>query len=131
MEFSRIEIITSMDKVNALIEKLGEKTFMKKLAKLGVSGLTVSNVIGCGVQRGTYEFEDDSDVTVRLLPKSMLMIVCETQFVDELIQIMEKELYTGHVGDGKIFVSDVKNIVRVRTGEQGLEALKPSKLDSK
>ena len=66
---------------------------------------------------------------MHLLPKSVLIIICETDKVDELIEFLKLELYTGHIGDGKIFVSDVRNIVRVRTGEEGSDALKESNID--
>ena len=76
MEFSRVEIISGMSKVNELIEKFGQKSFIKKLNKLGVTGLTVSNVLGCGVQLGSLEYEEDTNSNLQLLPKSKIMIIC-------------------------------------------------------
>ena len=58
-----------------------------------------------------------------------MIIVCETCKVDELLEFLKLELYTGHIGDGKIFVSDIKNIIRVRTGEEGADALRVSSID--
>ena len=126
MEFSRVEIISGMSKVNELIEKFGQKSFIKKLNKLG---LTVSNVLGCGVQLGSLEYEEDTNSNLQLLPKSKIMIICEKSNVDGLIKLIEEELYTGHIGDGKIFVSGIDNIYRVRTGEEGVKALNKSELD--
>ena len=120
MEFSRVEIISGMSKVNELIEKFGQKSFIKKLNKLGVTGLTVSNVLGCGVQLGSLEYEEDTNSNLQLLPKSKIMIICEKSNVDGLIKLIE---------DGKIFVSGIDNIYRVRTGEEGVKALNKSELD--
>ncbi len=102
---------------------------MKKLEKIGVSGVTVTNVLGCGVQKGSFEYEEDTDSYYQLLPKSMIMIICESKNVDALIELVKIELYSGHIGDGKIFVSSVDNIIRIRTGEQGVKALNKSELD--
>ena len=78
----------------------------------------------CGVEKGTYEYESELNDEMELLPKQMIMIVIENEKIDKLLEIVKKELYTGHIGDGKIFVSPISNIIRVRTGEEGNEALK-------
>lgn len=114
MNVSKIEVITSMNKLSGL---------KSALSKLGVSGMTVIQAIGCGVQKGTYEYELELRAEMELLPKQYIMIVVEDAMVDKVIDIIKKELYTGHIGDGKIFVSPVTNIVRVRTGEEGIDAL--------
>ena len=114
MEFSKIEIITSMNRLTGL------KT---ALSKMGVSGMTVTQVIGCGVEKGTYEYEVELNSEMELLPKQMIMVVVENAKVDEVIELIKKELYTGHIGDGKIFVTPVTKIVRVRTGEEDGDAL--------
>jgi len=132
-EFSRVEIISGIDKVAAFVGKLNGGENVKKLIKLGVNGITIyNNVIGCGVQRGCAEYEYELDLkknAFQLLPKSVVTIICETDKVDELIEFLKVELYTGHIGDGNIFVSDVRNIIRVRTGEEGTEALKDSSIN--
>lgn len=102
---------------------------MEKLHKIGVTGITVSNVLGCGVQMGTSEYEVKENQVMQLLPKCQIMIVCGTEMVEELMEVIKEELYTGHIGDGKIFISDVTNIVRVRTGEEGEDALHKSVID--
>ena len=115
MEVSKIEVITSMNKLTGL---------KSALSKLGVTGMTVIQAIGCGVQKGTYEYEPEQNPEMELLPKQYIMVVVENEKVDKVIDIIKKELYTGHIGDGKIFISPVSNIVRVRTGEEGMDALK-------
>ncbi len=115
MEFLKVEVITSMDKLSSL------KT---ALSKLGVSGMTVLQALGCGVQKGTFEYEAQQNPEMELLPKQLIMIVVEERIIDKVIETIKKELYTGHIGDGKIFVSPLSNIIRVRTGEEGLDALK-------
>lgn len=115
MEFSRVDIVIGMSKLQAL---------KKSLSKLGIYGMTVMQVIGCGVEKGTYEYESELNDEMELLPKQMIMIVVENDKIDKLLEIVKKELYTGHIGDGKIFVSPISNIIRVRTGEEGNEALK-------
>ncbi len=115
MEFSKIEVITSMNKVQDL---------KAALSKLGVSGITVAQVIGCGVEKGTFEFEVERNAEMELLPKQMIMIIIENEKVHDVVELVKKELYTGHIGDGKIIISPVSNVIRVRTGEEGLDALK-------
>ena len=72
---------------------------------------------------------DFTEQPLRLLPKSTMIMICETSKVKEVIEFLKKEFYTGHIGDGKIFVSDVRNIIRIRTGEDGIDALQKSKID--
>lgn len=115
MGFSRIEVITSMNKLNNL--KLA-------LSKLGVSGMTVVQALGCGVQKGTFEYEQEQHMEMELLPKQMIIIVVKNESIDSVVETIKKELYTGHIGDGKIFISPLSGIVRVRTGEEGEDALK-------
>ncbi len=114
MGFSKIEIVTSMDKISAL------KT---ALSKIGVSGITVLQALGCGVQKGTFEYEVEQHKEMELLIKQLIMVVVEDSLVEKVIETTKKELYTGHIGDGKIFVSPVSNVIRVRTGEEGIDAL--------
>lgn len=114
MKVSRIEVITSMNKLVGL---------KSALSKIGVSGITVIQALGCGVQKGTYEYEAEVNQEMELLPKQMIIIVVEDDKVDSVIEVIKKELYTGHIGDGKIFVSPISNVVRVRTGEEGMDAL--------
>jgi len=118
MELSRIEIITSNAKIETLRSAMG---------KYGITGMTVFQVMGCGVQYGTQEYEGEAKVEPTLLPKQMVMLVLPKEDVPDFLKFVSEELYTGHIGDGKIFVSDIENIIRVRTGEEGYAALMPQK----
>ena len=85
--------------------------------------MTVLQVLGCGVEKGTKEYEVDENYEMELLPKQQINIVVETEKVDKIIELIKQELYTGHIGDGKIFVYDVAKVVKIRTGEEDLSAL--------
>lgn len=113
-ELSKIEIIIGMSKMINLKDAL---------SKVGVRGITVMQVLGCGVEKGNQEYEVDENEVMELLPKQQINIVVETKKVEEIVEIIKQELYTGHIGDGKIFVYGLDNVIRVRTGEEGLEAL--------
>lgn len=115
MEVSKIEVITSMNKVSGL---------KSALSKLGVTGMTVIQALGCGVQKGTYEYEPEKKSEMELLPKQYIMVIVENSLIDKVVDVVKKELYTGHIGDGKIFISPITNVIRVRTGEDGMDALK-------
>lgn len=120
MKLSRVEIITGISKIEPLRKALG---------KFHISGMTVYQVLGCGVQHGTQEFEvEGKNQEISLLPKEVVMIVLPSEEVEALLEFVKKELYTGHIGDGKIFVSDVTNVVRVRTGEEGYDAVMESEI---
>lgn len=114
MGLSKIEIIIGMSKLTGL---------KSVLSKAGVRGMTVTQVLGCGVEKGTKEYEVDENYEMELLPKQQISIVVEKEKADEIIELVKQELYTGHIGDGKIFVYDIANVIRVRTGDEGAEAL--------
>ena len=90
---------------------------------IGITGMTVSNVMGYGTQKGKPEYYRGTPVEVTLLPKVQVDIVVSSVPVRQVIETARGVLHTGHIGDGKIFVSDVENVVRVRTGEEGYDAL--------
>lgn len=113
-EISKIEIITGMSKLNNLLQEL---------SKIGIRGITVMQVIGCGVEMGTLEYEVETKQVMELLPKQQINIVVETSKVPKILEIVKEELYTGHIGDGKIFVYGIDNVVRVRTGDEGIDAI--------
>lgn len=113
-ELSKIEVITSLSKFTGLKIALG---------KIGVTGMTVMQVLGCGVQKGTLEYEVEENEDMELLPKQQINIVVPAELVSKVVEIVKQELYTGHIGDGKIFVYDVTKVIRVRTGEEGYDAL--------
>ena len=114
MSLSKIEIITGMSKL---------PNIKAVLSKAGVRGMTVTQVLGCGIEKGTREYEVDDDYEMELLPKQQISIVVEKEKVDEIVEIVKHELYTGHIGDGKIFVYGIDNVIRVRTGDEGIDAL--------
>ena len=113
-KFTKVEIICKEARFEALKSALME---------LGITGMTLSHVLGCGVQKGRPEFYRGVEVEATLLPKIQLDIVVSKIPVRSVIETAKKVLYTGHIGDGKIFVYDVENVVKVRTGEEGYDAL--------
>ena len=113
-KFTKIEIICKEYKFEAL---------KKALLELGITGMTLSHVLGCGIQKGKPEYYRGVEVEATLLPKIQLDIVVSKIPVRSVIETAKKVLYTGHIGDGKIFVYDVENVVKVRTGEEGYDAL--------
>jgi len=94
---------------------------------IGVTGMTVSNVMGCGMQKGASEYYRGAPVEINLLPKIKVETVISKVPVDTVIEAARKVLYTGHIGDGKIFVSDISGVVKIRTGETGVDALQNDK----
>ena len=113
-KFTKVEIICKESRFETL------KTAMMDI---GITGMTVSHVLGCGVQKGKPEYYRGVQVEANLLPKIQIDIVVSKVPVRNVIETAKKVLYTGHIGDGKIFVYDVENVVKVRTGEEGYEAL--------
>ena len=113
-KFTKIEIICKESKFEAL---------KNAIMKLGITGMTVSHVLGCGVQKGRPEYYRGVQVEANLIPKVQVDIVVSAVPVRKVIETAKKVLYTGHIGDGKIFVYDVENVVKVRTGEEGFDAL--------
>ena len=85
--------------------------------------MTVMQVLGCGIELGTKEYEVELNEVMELLPKQQINIVVEDDKIDKILDLVKKELYTGHIGDGKIFVYGIDNVIRVRTGDEGVEAL--------
>ena len=115
MSLMRVEVITSQAKLDG---------FIREINRLGITGMTVTQGLGCGVQKGTFEYEEEINKEIRLLPKQIIMMIVEKNSLDKILEAIKKELYTGHIGDGKIVISEVSNIIRVRTGVEGEEALK-------
>ena len=113
-KFTKIEIVCKESKFEAL---------KNAMMKLGITGMTVSHVLGCGIQKGKPEYYRGVQVEANLFPKVQVDIVVSAVPVRKVIETAKKVLYTGHIGDGKIFVYDVENVVKVRTGEEGFDAL--------
>ncbi|MDI6877982.1 MAG: P-II family nitrogen regulator [Desulfitobacteriaceae bacterium] len=112
-----------MQKIEAIIRpgKLNEIT--EALADAGVLGITVSNVLGCGRQKGHTQVYRGQEVQIRLLPKVKLEIACLETQSEQIVEVITRLARTGQVGDGKIFISPVQESIRIRTGERGETAL--------
>ncbi|RHG44058.1 ammonium transporter [[Ruminococcus] torques] len=113
-KFTKVEIVCKESKLEAL---------KAAMMNLGITGMTVSHVLGCGVQKGKPEYYRGVQIEANLLPKIQVEIVVSKVPVRSVIETAKKVLYTGHIGDGKIFVYDVENVVKIRTGEEGFDAL--------
>ncbi len=114
---------TGISKV-VIIAKLSRYDALKKaLNELGVTGMTVTQVMGCGIQKGAGERYRGVELDATLLPKVKVEVVVSKIPVDEVIATAKKTLYTGHIGDGKIFVYPVEKVVKIRTGEENYDAL--------
>ena len=110
-------------KVEIVCKEARFETLKNAMMKLGITGMTVSHVMGCGQQKGKPEYYRGVPVETNLLPKVQVDIVVSKIPVRAVIETAKRALYTGHIGDGKIFVYDVENVVKVRTGEEGYDAL--------
>ncbi len=110
-------------KVEIICKEARLETLKNAMMDIGITGLTVSHVLGCGAQKGKPEYYRGVQVEANLLPKVQIDIVVSKIPVRQVIETAKKVLYTGHIGDGKIFVYDVENVVKVRTGEEGYDAL--------
>jgi Amt family ammonium transporter len=115
---------TGMNKV-VIIAKLSRYDVLRKmLNETGITGMTVTQVMGCGVQKGAGERYRGVEVDATLLPKVKVEVVIGNVPIEKVIEAAKKALYTGHIGDGKIFVYPVEKVIKIRTGEEDLEALK-------
>ena len=114
IKLTKIEIITNEDKFKDLKDALSE---------IGIMGMTVSNVLGCGTQKGAPKYYRGIAVEMELHPKILVEIVVAKVPVQAVIDAAKEVLYTGNIGDGKIFISSIDNAVKIRTGEEGVDAL--------
>jgi Amt family ammonium transporter len=113
-KLTNVTIVCNQAKFEAL------KTAMNNI---GVAGMTVTQVLGCGIQKGKTEYYRGVPMAINLLPKVQVEVVVSKVPVAQVVETAKKALYTGNIGDGKIFVYDVENVVKVRTGEEGYDAL--------
>ena len=111
---TKIEIIARKEKLENLKAALND---------IGITGMTVFPVTGCGVRKGYNEFYHGVPVAVQLRAKIRVEVVVAKVPVDEVVNTVRRVLYTGHVGDGKIFIYTLDDVVRVRTGESGYDAM--------
>ena len=112
-----------MKQITAIIKPFKLEEVREALADVGVSGLTVTEVKGFGRQKGHTELYRGAEYTVDLLPKIKLEVAVAPALVDKAIEAIQKAAKTGQIGDGKIFVYDLNETVRIRTGETGKEAI--------
>ena len=113
-KLTKVVIITRQNKL---------EEFMHAMNEIGVTGITITNVLGCGVQKGGPSFYRGVEMDMNLLPKVKIEIVVSLVPVQKVIATAKKVLHTGQIGDGKVFVYDIENVVKIRTGEEGYLAL--------
>lgn len=120
IKMTKIDIICKMERFEILKDALNN---------IGVMGITVSNVMGCGVQKGSSKFYRGVAIEAKVLPKIKVEVIVSKVPAEQVVDAARKALYTGHIGDGKIFLYDVENVVKVRTGEEGYDALQDEAID--
>lgn len=112
-----------MKKVEAIIRAEKLEDIKQELLKHDIKGITITQVVGCGNQKGQKSIYRGTVVELTLLPKIKLEIVCEDSRAQEIIDVICKAAKTGEIGDGKIFVYKIDEIIRIRTGEAGEKAI--------
>jgi nitrogen regulatory protein P-II 1 len=112
-----------MKKIEAIIRPIKLNDVKDGLAKYGIKGMTVSEVAGCGLQKGHVGIYRGNEYSISLLPKVKIEIVVADDIVEDVIDVIMEHAQTGEVGDGKIFVSPIEQVYRIRTRESGKGAL--------
>jgi nitrogen regulatory protein P-II 1 len=112
-----------MKKIEVIIKPFKLDDVKEGLTELGVQGMTVSEVKGFGRQRGHTEIYRGAEYTVDFVPKLKLEIIVSSEIASQVVKAIEEKAKTGHIGDGKIFVSPLDEVVRIRTGERGNDAI--------
>ncbi len=112
-----------MKRISAIVKPFKLDEVREALAEVGVTGLTVTEVKGFGRQKGHTELYRGAEYVVDFLPKVMIDVVVPTNLLDRAIEAISKAAHTGRIGDGKIFIFDVEQVVRIRTGETGDAAI--------
>ena len=115
-----------MTKIVVIFKQTKLQEFISAMEQIEVTGITVTNVLGCGMQKGHPEFYRGARIEVNLLPKIKAEIVVCKVPVETVIGAARSALYTGHYGDGKLFIYDIENVIKIRTGEEGYAALQDS-----
>ena len=121
-KMSKVVIITSQTRFEAL---------KVALDKLGITGMTVTKVLGYGIQKGSTEMYRGAEVAAHLLPKVKVEMIVSAIPVENVVNTAKQVLYTGKYGDGKIFIYDVEDVVKIRTGETGYDALQDYPIEEK
>ena len=112
-----------MKKIEAIIKPFKLDDVREALSEIGITGMTVCEVKGFGRQKGHTELYRGAEYVVDFLPKIKLEIVIDDSLAERAIEVIQKAAHTGRIGDGKIFVSSVEEVLRIRTGEKGSEAV--------
>lgn len=112
-----------MKKVEAIIKPFKLEDVKEALTELGITGMTISEVKGYGRQKGHTEMYRGAEYKVEFNPKTKIELVVDSSLVEKVIEAVRKAANTGKIGDGKIFVLPVENVMRIRTGEQGKDAI--------
>ena len=112
-----------MKMITAIIKPFKLDDVREALSEVGVHGITATEVKGFGRQKGHTELYRGAEYVVDFLPKVRLEIACDDSAVEQIIEVLSKAASTGKIGDGKIFVSDLEQVIRIRTGESGPDAL--------
>lgn len=108
-----------MTKIECILRPGKLEDVKDALNKLGIHGMTVTQVIGCGLQKGRKEVYRGTEYSINLLPKVKLEIVVKDHEVDEVVKVVSETARSGEIGDGKIFTYKIDNVIRIRTGEKG------------
>jgi Amt family ammonium transporter len=116
-KLTKVVIITRQNKLDE---------FMQAMNEIGVTGITITNVLGCGVQKGAKSYYRGVEMDMNLLPKVKIEIVVSLVPVQKVVETAKAVLHTGQIGDGKVFVYDIENVIKIRTGEEGYMALQDS-----
>jgi Amt family ammonium transporter len=114
---------TALTRVDILCRQSRFEELKSAMNRIGVTGMTVSQVLGCGMQKGAAEYYRGIPMDIQLLPKMRVEIVVAKIPVSKVVNCARKILYTGHIGDGKIFIYDVRDAIKIRTGETGYAAM--------
>ncbi|SNX54526.1 P-II family nitrogen regulator [Thermoanaerobacterium sp. RBIITD] len=112
-----------MKKIDCIIRPDVLEEVKSELNKLKIHGMTVSQVFGCGLQKGKKEIYRGEEIEISLLPKVKIEIVTDDASVENIVNAVTKVARTGNVGDGKIFIFDIEDAIRIRTGERGEKAI--------
>ncbi len=108
-----------MKKIEAIIRPTKLDELKDALGRFNVHGMTVTEVLGCGLQKGKKEIYRGTEYTIDLLSKVKIEIIVKDSWVQDLVALISETAKTGEIGDGKIFITEVENAVRIRTGESG------------
>jgi nitrogen regulatory protein P-II 1 len=112
-----------MKKIEAIVKPFKLDEIKEALTKIGVQGMTVNEVRGFGRQKGHAEFYRGTEYKVDFIPKSKIELIVTEELVASVIETIQKAARTGKIGDGKIFISPVEEVIRIRTGERGKDAI--------